>query len=221
MFESSSSISEHCWQLWNNQYTASNKATHYKLLFPHVARTLQYPLPPKIFRLCTGHCQLNGHLHKLGLHLDGRCDTCGTSETVEHHLIHCSKFNRQRTAFTSNIRALQINFNWITILRTPTVQRYILSYLKQTGKPVCWTFTYSVLALHSPRAAKRHKKQKQSFIHSLFAVLELSGRCAAWCRSNRDLAVSGTELSYQRISLTCVYLFCLLYLLRHLCGCQG
>jgi len=125
-----------CWQLWNSQYTASNKATHYKLLFPHVARTLQYPLPPKIFRLCTGHCQLNGHLHKLGLHLDGRCDTCGTSETVEHYLIHCSKFNRQRTAFTSNIRVLQINFDWITILRTPTAQRYILYYLKQTGKPV-------------------------------------------------------------------------------------
>jgi len=51
-------------------------------------------------------------------------------------LIHCSKFNSQRTAFTSNIRALQINFDWITILRRPTAQRYILSYLKQTGKPV-------------------------------------------------------------------------------------
>jgi len=118
MSESSSTISEHCWQLWHNQYTASNKATHYKLLFPHVARTLQYPLPPQIFRLCTGHCQLNGHLHKLELHLDGRCDTCATSATVEHYLIHCSKFNRQRTAFTSNIRALQINFDWITYSAT-------------------------------------------------------------------------------------------------------
>jgi len=41
MSESSSTFSEHCWQLWNNQYTAPNKATHYKLLFPHVTRTLQ------------------------------------------------------------------------------------------------------------------------------------------------------------------------------------
>jgi len=80
----------HCWQQWNDQYATSNKATHYKLLFPNFDKTLQHPLPPKIFRLCTGHCQLNGHLHKLGLNLDGHCDTCGTTETVEHFLIHCS-----------------------------------------------------------------------------------------------------------------------------------
>jgi len=67
--ESTSSMSKHCWQLWNDQHTASNKATHYKLLFPNIDKTLQHPLPPKIFRLCTGHCQLNGHFHKLGLHL--------------------------------------------------------------------------------------------------------------------------------------------------------
>ena len=108
--ESTSSISKHCWQLWNDQYTASNKATHYKLLFPNIDITLQHPLPPKIFRLCTGHSQLNGHLHKLGLHLDRHCDTCGTTDTDEHFLIHCSKFDSQRTELTSNIRALQINF---------------------------------------------------------------------------------------------------------------
>ena len=92
--ESTSSISNYCWQLWNDQDTASNKATHYKLLFPNIDKTLQHSLPPKIFRLCTGHCQLNGHLHKLWLHLNGYCDTCGTPETVEHILIRCSKFNR-------------------------------------------------------------------------------------------------------------------------------
>jgi len=93
-------------------------------------------LPPKIFRLCTGHCQLNKHLHKLGLHLDGHCDTCGTPETVEPFLVHCSKFNNQRTELTSNIRALQINFDWITLLRTSEAQRSILTDIKQTGKPV-------------------------------------------------------------------------------------
>jgi len=46
---------------------------------------------------------------------------------------------------------------------------------------------------------------------SLFVVLELSGRCAAWiCRSSSDLC---SELSCQRISLTCVNQFCFLYLL--------
>jgi len=45
---------------------------------------------------------------------------------------------------------------------------------------------------------------------SLFAVLELGVRCAAWLsRSNSGLAVSGSELSCQRIGLTCVNLFCL------------
>jgi len=54
---------------------------------------------------------------------------------------------------------------------------------------------------------------------SLFAVLELGGRCAAsLSRCSRDLC---SELSCQRTSLTCVNLFCLLYLLRYLCGYQG
>jgi len=43
--ESTSSISKHCWQLWNDQYTASNKATHYKLLFPNIDKTVQHSLP--------------------------------------------------------------------------------------------------------------------------------------------------------------------------------
>jgi len=36
-----------------------------------------------------------------------------------------------------------------------------------------------------------------------------------------EVAVRGSELSCQRISLTCANLLCLLYLWRHLCGYQG
>ena len=81
------------------------------------------------------HFQLIGHLHKLRLHLNSFCDTCGTLETVEHFLIR-SKFNKQRTELKSNIRALQINFDWITLLQTIRAQRYILTYIKQTGQPI-------------------------------------------------------------------------------------
>ena len=63
---------------------------------------------------------------------------------------------------------------------------------------------------------------RNAMFSSLFAVLELSGRCAtslSW--SNSDHCSEGSELDFQSISLACVKLSCLLYLLRHLCGCQG
>ena len=63
---------------------------------------------------------------------------------------------------------------------------------------------------------------RNAMFSSLFAVLELSGRCAtllSW--SNSDNCSEGNESDCQSISLACVKLSCLLYLLRHLCGCQA
>jgi len=59
---------------------------------------------------------------------------------------------------------------------------------------------------------------RNAMFSSLFAVLELGGRCATSLRwSNSDDCSEGSELDCQSISLACVKLSCLLYLLRHLC----
>jgi len=63
---------------------------------------------------------------------------------------------------------------------------------------------------------------RNAMFSSLFAVLELGGRCAtllSW--SNSAHCSEGSELDCQSISLACDKPSCLLYLLRHLCGCQG
>lgn len=50
-----------------------------------------------IARLLTGHNTLNGHLHKLGLHLDGICRFCEqNTETSEHILMDCWAISHKR-----------------------------------------------------------------------------------------------------------------------------
>ena len=48
-------------------------------------------------RLRLGVCKgLNNFLCHIGKHPNGMCDTCNTTEDVDHFLIKCKKFNMQR-----------------------------------------------------------------------------------------------------------------------------
>ncbi len=49
-----------------------------------------------IARMRTGHCLLNQCLHRIGKHENGNCDKCGLTENVEHVLIKCEAYERER-----------------------------------------------------------------------------------------------------------------------------
>jgi hypothetical protein len=49
-----------------------------------------------IHRLRVGKCSLNYYLYKMGKHPDGRCDVCLVSETINHVILLCGKYNSQR-----------------------------------------------------------------------------------------------------------------------------
>lgn len=57
-----------------------------------------------ISRLRLGHTYLNSTLFLLGKHQDGLCPDCRQPETVEHVLITCEKYSRERLEFISELR---------------------------------------------------------------------------------------------------------------------
>ena len=56
-------------------------------------------------RLRTGHCSLNQYLYRIGIEESPRCAQCtnGGIEDVEHFLIRCTKFDRERAALIKNV----------------------------------------------------------------------------------------------------------------------
>jgi len=104
---------EHCFHAWNLQYQTDTKGSAY-IYKASCPALLQSSLPihslsTVIFRLCTGHCKLNHHLSRLGLHLDVLCDQCDLPETVEHVIEVCPKYSAARQRLQHALNQIGIN----------------------------------------------------------------------------------------------------------------
>jgi len=83
--------------------------------------------------LRTGHCPLNHYLHHLGIEDSSQC-TCGSGaiESVEHYLLHCPKYDRQRAALT---RKVGIGGMWIEkLLGNPKLVKHTLEFVSSTKR---------------------------------------------------------------------------------------
>jgi len=73
-----SALYQHCFQEWDIQYQTDTRGNANKAFFPALLRS-SLPirsLSPIIFPLCIGHCKLNDHLSRIGLHTEGLCGQC-------------------------------------------------------------------------------------------------------------------------------------------------
>ena len=57
-------------------------------------------------RLRLGHSALNKTLQIVGKHRDGLCDECLEDETIEHVLMNCSKYEREREEMRNKMMEL-------------------------------------------------------------------------------------------------------------------
>lgn len=67
-----------------------------------------------IFQLQSGHIALNAYLYKLynnTVILSPNCENCQVPETVDHFLIHCKRFHKQRTTLRQAIKKEGIKVN--------------------------------------------------------------------------------------------------------------
>ena len=87
----------------------------------------------QLARLRTGHCSLNQYLHRFGI-VDSPLCTCnsGAIENVEHFLIHCPKYDRQRATL---MKKIGIGGMWVEkLLGYSQFVTHTLEYVKSTKR---------------------------------------------------------------------------------------
>jgi len=86
-----------------------------------------------IFRLCTGHCKLNHHLSRIGLHPDGLCGQCEIPETVEHMIEVCPKYLTARKRLKLAFNQLGISFHTPKVLCSTAAAKLVETFVRESG----------------------------------------------------------------------------------------
>ena len=126
-------ICNHCKATWNVNYTSSRNGAHYRTFARSV---FSVPFSPTnrlyqriIFRLRSGHCRLNSHLHKMKCTNSPLCTECSTSETVAHFLLHCPKYSFHRRFLIQSCKDANVPFTIDSLLCLPQLLTPVVEYV--------------------------------------------------------------------------------------------
>ncbi len=127
-------------RIWQQRWENSSKGRWYYNIVKSVGKKDQFygrhrKEEVMISRLRMGHTGLNSTLALMGKHGNGMCDECDASETVEHVLFECSKYDDQRNSLFSNIsnRPMSIVDLLGKVLNDNQVFKAVLTLLELTG----------------------------------------------------------------------------------------
>ena len=127
-------------QMWDEQYKEIEKGIHYKIFHPSV---LQSPPVPSgrqrstiIFRLRSGHCRLNAHLHKIKIIESPNCPHCARPETVEHFLLACPKYDPERTPLLEHAQRLGIPLTLRYLLTDSRIIAKVVEYVRSCRRQI-------------------------------------------------------------------------------------
>jgi hypothetical protein len=97
------------------------------------AATLTRRQTAQLARLRTGHCSLNQYLHRFGHAESPRCE-CGSGaiENVDHFLLHCPRYDRQRAKLVREVGVCGMRLE--KILGRPRMIRHTLRYVDETRR---------------------------------------------------------------------------------------
>ena len=127
-------IKDHCFSIWQQQYVSNSTALMYKNLFPSITdRNLASS--PFLFCLQTGHCKLNAHMHRIGLHSTGLCSTWSVPEDVNYFLLICSKYEHLRSVLNSHLNSMDLRLT----METPSYPQAfssLINFVKTSGATV-------------------------------------------------------------------------------------
>ena len=85
-----------------------------------------------IHQMRLGKCKLNNYQHIINKHEDGLCTYCKISETIEHFLLHCKKYERERRIMRRQMKNDSLNLE--KLLGNSSDLRIILNYIKSTKR---------------------------------------------------------------------------------------
>ena len=87
-------------------------------------------------QLRTGHCRLNNYLHRYGHSQTSYCE-CGVGkETVEHYLMECRKYKKERRNMQQEIKKKtgKWRISMIKLLGDPEIIKFTMKFIKETGR---------------------------------------------------------------------------------------
>lgn len=124
---------------WNEEWRTSKKGVITKLFFPLVPSfgpLDRRPLSRQHTQILTGHSLLSAHQFKIGSVPSPTCE-CGLApETVEHFLLSCNRFDRQRTGL--RLRCGETGMGWPPSLSDlyadETAWSQMLNFVSKTGR---------------------------------------------------------------------------------------
>ncbi|CAJ1057684.1 RNA-directed DNA polymerase from mobile element jockey [Xyrichtys novacula] len=87
-----------------------------------------------ITRLRLGHTGLNSTQKIISKHPTGKCQSCNVQETVEHVLMECREYEREREVLKNGLKKENIGFTLRSVLqRTKESNKHVQRYLRRTG----------------------------------------------------------------------------------------
>ena len=132
--EIKSIIKRHGLKIWQQQYISNSTGAFYKKCFPSIYNRNIFNCS-QIHRLQTGHCRLNSHMQRIGLHDTGLCSNCNVPEDVVHYHFVCSKYNHQRSILIKELKKLNVKFT-LQILFDPKATLSLSTFLKTSGEVI-------------------------------------------------------------------------------------
>ena len=85
-----------------------------------------------ILQMSVGKCRLNYYLFQIKQHSSGLCEACKVYETIEHYILLCSKYDKERRILVKKVKF--DNFNLKQLLTQSEYIRELLCYIYATNR---------------------------------------------------------------------------------------
>ena len=129
-----------CHELWQFEWENSNKGRDLYQIQPTVENgfKIRNNICRKeeiiLHQIRMGKCKLNYYMFLLKLHVDGMCDTCLIHETVEHYLLHCTRFEQERNIMKRKLKIIHLNLENLFSFSLRENYSTLLSYIRNTKR---------------------------------------------------------------------------------------
>ena len=130
-----------CREKFITEFRSTDAAQHYKNSITCTTK-VDINMPKwhttTLFRLLSGHCRLNAHLKRIGLHDTGNCEACGIEETVEHFIMQCPKYAQARNTLFRKIResGLQPPTSLRELWANDKIVQFCLDFIKKSQRVI-------------------------------------------------------------------------------------
>ena len=137
--EAKTMVWKYCRSRWESIYANTGNESKYKTFWPSATRNqfdgnISRKYSSILFRINTGHCKLNEHLHKIGCHHNGLCEDCNIPESLEHYFLNCPKYSVWRTELIKSAEKHSIEKTLPELFKNPYTRFLLVEFVLMTGR---------------------------------------------------------------------------------------